>query len=219
MNPIESKECLSIVIVEDHSLMREVFNKACSEFGHKVVGSVGTGTEAVAIVLSQQPQLLILDLSLPDLDGFAVMETIRGRGYHPRTLAVSSHCDTNTVWRIEKAEFDGFIDKRTAIMRDLCDALVALSLGRKYFSDTFTAARRQRHHDPLAFNKILSSRQQAILSLIGELLPDGEIAERMEITRQTAEKHRFRILRRLGLNTRNELVRYALEHGLVKLTR
>src|ERR1700712_1433083 len=104
------------------------------------------------------------------------------------------------------------------MIRDLGDALAALAHGRKYFSETFISARQKRHYDPLAFNKILSDRQQEILSLIGELLDDNEIAGRMEITSQTAEKHRFRILHRLGLRTRNELVRYAHKHGLVKLT-
>lgn len=218
MNPFEANDGLSIVVVEDHALMREVFCKACMELGHRVVAAVDTGAKAITAILSQQPQLLILDLALPDLDGFAVWETIQGRGQHPRTLAVSSHCDANTIWRVEKARFDGFVDKRASMLRDLGDAVFALSQGRKYFSETFVTARQKRHHDPLAFHKILSDRQQEILSLIGELLNDDEIAGRMEITSQTAEKHRFRILRRLGLHTRSELVRYAHKHGLVKLT-
>jgi len=75
MNAVESNECLSIVVVEDHSLMREVFCRACIEFGHKVVGAVDTGTKAIATILAQQPQLLILDLALPDMDGFTGWQT------------------------------------------------------------------------------------------------------------------------------------------------
>ena len=203
-----------IVIVEDHQMFREVLRKICvQELRHEVVGEAGDGRRAVEVVLATAPDLVLLDLHLPNLDGFGVVAALRQAQPEVRILVLSSHCDNYTVFRVEHAHIQGFVDKNTSAVAVLKQAIAAVSAGRVYFSETFRRLKAERHRDPHSFDKLLTDREQAVLTLIGEPLTDREIARRLGIAPETAEKHRFNLLRKLGLQTSAELVRYAADHG------
>jgi DNA-binding NarL/FixJ family response regulator len=203
-----------IVIVEDHVMFREVLRKVCvQELRHEVVGEAGDGRRAVALVLEQSPDLVLLDLHLPNLDGFGVVEALRQAAPQVRILVLSSHCDDYTVFRAEHARIQGFVDKNTSAVAALKSAITAVSEGRMYFSEAFNRIKAARHGDPFSFDKLLTDRERAVLALIGEPLTDREVARRLGIAMETAEKHRFNLLRKLGLQTTAELVRYAADHG------
>src|ERR1041384_2056843 len=100
-----------IVIVEDHLMFREVLRKVCAvELKHDVVGEAADGRTAVEMVKSKRPDLVLLDLHLPGLDGFGVAEAIRRIAPATRILVLSSHCDEYTVFRAEQAHVQGFVD-------------------------------------------------------------------------------------------------------------
>lgn len=205
---------MRIVIVEDHLMFREVLRKVCvQELGHQVVGEADDGERAVEIVARTKPDLLLLDLHLPSLDGFAVVEAVRERAPHVKILVLSSHCDEYTVFRSERAHVQGFVDKNTNSVAMLKSAIGAVAQGRVWFSDVFVKAKAARHRDPRSFDKLLTDRERAVLMLVGLPLSDAEIARELEISEETVEKHRFNILRKLELQTTTELVRYAREHG------
>ena len=195
-------------------MFREVLRKVCvQELRHEVVGEAGDGRRAVALVLEQSPDLVLLDLHLPNLDGFGVVEALRQAAPQVRILVLSSHCDDYTVFRAEHAQIQGFVDKNTSAVATLKRAITAVSEGRVYFSEAFNQIKAARQRDPLSFDKLLTDRERAVLALIGEPLTDREIAGRLRITRETAEKHRFNLLKKLGLQTTAELIRYAADHG------
>ena len=205
---------MRILIVEDHLMFREVLRKVCAgELQHEIVGEAGDGKTAVGLALTTAPDLVLLDLHLPNLDGFGVLDAVRRVAPELRVLLLSSHCDAYTVFRAEKANVQGFVDKNTNTVGVLKEAINAVSKGGVYFSETFKTMKAQRHKDPRSFDKLLTPRERAVLPLLGEPLDDVEIASRLGVSIGTAEKHRFNIRRKLGLDTAAELARYAREHG------
>jgi DNA-binding NarL/FixJ family response regulator len=209
-----------IVIVEDHLMFREVLRKVCTEdLQHVVAAEASDGLHAVRVVRDARPDLVLLDLHLPGLDGFGVVEEIRKISAQIRVLVLSSHCDEYTVFQAERAHVNGFVDKNTNTVATLKKAIDAVAEGKVWFSETFLKVKSARHRDPNSFDKLLTDRERAVLMLLGQPLSDVEVAQRLDISQETVEKHRFNILRKLDLRTTTELVRYAREHGFTLAAR
>lgn len=201
-------------------MFREVLRKVCADdLQHEVAGEAGDGRRAVELVVRTMPDLVLLDLHLPGLDGFGVVEAIRRSAPEIRILVLSSHCDEYTVLCAERAHVQGFVDKNTNSVAKLKEAIAAVAQGRVWFSEAFLAVKAARHRDPHSFDKLLTRRERAVLALVGELLNDDEVARRLEISKETVEKHRFNLLRKLDLRTKTDLERYAREHGFTLAAR
>ena len=201
-------------------MFREVLRKVCAvDLGHDVVGEAGDGQQAVQIVAETRPHLVLLDLHLPTLDGFGVVEAIRKHAPQVKILVLSSHCDEYTVFRSERAHVQGFVDKNTNSVAMLQAAIGAVAQGRVWFSDAFLKAKAARLRDPRSFDKILTERERDVLALVGLPLSDAEISAELNIAIETVEKHRFNILRKLELHSTTELVRYARDHGFTLTAR
>ncbi len=195
-------------------MFREVLRKICeADLQHKVVGDAADGRRAVEVVKETKPDMVLLDLHLPNLDGFGVIEEIRKFAPDVLILVLSSHCDDFTVYRAEKAGVQGFVDKNTNSVEALKEAIGLVSRGKTSFSEAFKRIRAQRHADPQSFDKVLGNRERTVLALVGQSLRDNEIAERLGISEQTVSTHRLHIIRKLGLTNTTELVRYARDHG------
>lgn len=195
-------------------MFREVLRRVCArDLHHEVVGEAADGTSALELVARTSPDLLLLDLHLPDLDGFGVIESLRQAAPKVRILVLSSHCDEYTVFRVEKARVQGFVDKNTNTVAILKAAITAAGQGKTFFSESFLRIKTARHNNPHSFDKLLTARERAVLSLIGEPQSDREIAVHLGISAETVEKHRFNLLGKLALQTTTELARYAREHG------
>lgn len=195
-------------------MFREVLRKVCTDdLMHSVVAEADDGRRAVEVVARTLPDLVLLDLHLPNLDGFEVVGEIRKILPSVKVLVLSSHCDEYTVFRAERARVQGFVDKNTNTVETLKCAITTVAGGRVWFSDAFQRAKSARHRDPKSFDKLLTDRERAVLTLIGAPLTDLEISLRLGISVETVEKHRFNILRKLEIPSTTELARYAREHG------
>ena len=195
-------------------MFREVLRKVCAqELRHEVVGEAGDGRSAVLLVLEMKPDLVLLDLHLPNLDGFAVVDALQLAMPRVRILVLSSHCDDYSVFRAEKARVHGFVDKNTNTVAVLKEAITAVGEGGRFFSATFRRIKAARHRDTHSFDKLLTDRERTVLALIGEPLNDPEIAARLGLSEETVEKHRSNIRHKLDLHGAAELVRYAQDHG------
>jgi len=215
---LASSSCpMTIVIVEDHVLTRDLLRVLCEgELGHQVVGEAGRGPEAVETILRCKPDLVLLDLHLPEMGGLSVVEAIRRAGCHPRILALSSFCDEYTFHCIERIGLNGFVDKMKSLVEHLKEAIGTIASGRTYFSETYQSIGQAHRSNPQAFDKILTASEQRIMTMIGDMLTDREIAQRLEIRDLTVEKHRSNILRKLGVRHRIGLALYARQHGLTQ---
>ena len=195
-------------------MFREVLRKVCSvDLKLQVAAEVGDGLEAVAAVERVQPDLVLLDLHLPNLDGFGVIDEIRKSSPGIKVLVLSSHCDEYTVFCSERARVQGFVDKNTNSVESLKAAITAVADGKVWFSPAFQQIKAARRRDPKSFDKLLTDRERDVLALIGTPLTDEEISQRLVISNETVEKHRFNILKKLELKTTTELARYARDHG------
>ena len=209
---------MRIVIAEDEQMFREVLKRICTEeFGHELAGFAGDGEEAIRLVASVRPDLLLLDLDLPKLNGFAVAEAVRRVSRTTRIVAVTASRASYTLYRVERAAFDGYIDKGTSSLGALREAIAAVALGRRYHSPVFAAVKEARLRDPNAFDKVLSNRELEVLSLIGLSLNDEEIGGSLGICAKTVETFRHRILKKLGVRGTPKLIRFAIEKGFTQV--
>jgi DNA-binding NarL/FixJ family response regulator len=204
---------VKILVVEDQELFREMFVKACREAGFPVVAEAADGNAAIHLAKSLKPDLVLLDIELPKADGFTVIEQARLTHPTAKFLVLSSICNAFTVYRLERARVQGFIDKNTGAIAQVKQALERMSQGKIYFSETFEAARRARWEDFQSFDRTLSERQVEVLRMVGDLRSDQEIAEALGISTDTVEKHRSNIGARIGTATRIAMERWAQEKG------
>ncbi len=208
---------MRIVIAEDEQMFREVERRVCTEFGHEVVGEACDGVEAVRVVAAQLPDILLLDLDLPRLNGFAVARTVKQLSQATLVLAVTASRGSYTLFRIERSGFDGYVDKGANSLTSLRAALTAGSCRQRYHSPTFVAGKAARLRDPKAFDKLLSDRELEVLSLIGLAQNDDEIGESLGICARTAETFRHRILKKLGVHGTPKLIRLAIDLGFTQV--
>ena len=199
-------------------MFRQLIAKLCvAELGCEVVGAVANGRDAVRMVARLQPDLVILDLYLPDLDGFAVTDEIRLLSPATRILMMSAHCDQNTLFKVAHAGADGFLDKGTDTIATLQQAVTAVLNGRHFWSARFRAARRAWQSDPRSPFKILSDWECRVLALIAQCATDREIATRLGIAPRTVKTHRSNLLHRLGIKSTPKLIAYACSLGFAHL--
>jgi DNA-binding NarL/FixJ family response regulator len=201
------------VVVEDQEFLRDVLSQICKrDLGHERVLTAADGAEGLRVILANSPSLVLLDLEMPKLDGFAVIELARRAGLNPRFLVFSAFLDDFTVYRVEQAKVFGFIAKRDQGLESLRNAISTVKSGAMFFSAEFVALRDARHRDPASFDKILSDREISVLQHLGELESDADIGAALEIAEATVAKHRYNIGFKLKLSPM-ELVRYARKHG------
>ena len=197
-------------------MFREMLRRICSETPDiDVVVEAENGLEAVRSIISFNPEAVLLDLLLPGLDGFEVIRQIRKTGRRPRVLAISGDCSPYLVFRLEQAEVQGFIDKRTQTLATVREALCALQANRAYFSNRFLKLQSQLRRDPKAFAKLLTRQQMTVLSLVAEQLTDSVIARRLGVEARTVEAHRTIIMRKLDLHSRVDLIHFACAQGFI----
>lgn len=205
---------MKLLLVEDQVMFREAIRKACErDLGHQVVGECGTGAEAIALTRKLEPDALLLDISLPDIDGLTVVDRLNRAELFPKVLLLSSHCDDYTLFRVEKSGIAGYVDKNANSSAVLGEALQALAAGRCYYSAVYQAVRERRRQNPRAFTKVLTEWELEILALIGLGLSDEEIAARLELSPRTVQTHRSTILRKLRIPNTPKLMRFAIENG------
>lgn len=215
-----SHPTMKILIVEDHPIFREILQRILTDwFVQATVVCANDGTTAIRHLQEQSFTHLLLDLQLTDIDGFEVADTAKKSIPDIRIITLTSHCDEYTVYRAEKLRIRGFVDKRTAIPFNFHQAIANVEADGVYYSPSFLRLKQERMKNSMSFDKILSERELSMLELIATPFSDREIATELGLSPNTVEKHRFNILRKLGLNTTTELVRFARLRGIVRTPR
>lgn len=206
---------MKIVIVEDQLILREALCRACAEqFHHEVVAAVDDGSRAIEAILRTRPDAVILDLELPVLDGFTVIETVRIAGCEARFVVLSGFLDPFTVYRVQQLHVSGFVDKNASGMERLGEALAVVAKGGVFFTEAFQKQAAERRKDPRAFDKLLTDREREILRLMGDLLTDQQIATALQMTPHRVSNLRVSIQSKLGLDSRIEVTQYARSRGI-----
>ena len=208
---------MNILIVDEHIVFREILESLCSNLlGDVAVTCVADGASAIRLCQSQMFSLPLLDLQLPDIDSFDIADAAAALKPDIPILALSSHCNEYNVFRAEKRRVRGFVDKRVATISVLHEAITRVAANSPYFSPSFLRLKSERIRDTMSFDKILSERELEVLALVAAPFSNQEIAAELGISPQTVEKHRFNILRKLGLHTTAQLVRFGRRRGIVR---
>ena len=212
---------INVLLVEDHSVVREGLRALLqTEPDMEVVGEAADGLEAVKLVRKTAPEVVVMDISLPVLNGLDASLQILRACPSTKILALSSYDDSNCVEEMTEAGVKGFLSKRTAGTY-LVEAIRAVRGGKTFYSPE--VAKRVREQQAARANSgrggknpfALTQREQEVLQLIAEGFPNKAIAVELGISIKTVEKHRQGAMNKLGIHEVAGLTRYALSQGLV----
>lgn len=185
------------------------------------VREANTGRGGVEACREFKPDLVILDLGLPDIDGLRVVDELReGIGNATtRFLVVSGYCDAYTLYRADEARVHGFVSKADDSADVIKYAISLVGSGGTYYCDAFMKARNNRQGDAHFFGKLLSKREQYLLELIALGLSDDEIAAVAKIASSTVQTHRKHISHKLEISGTPKLIAFAHATGFTSLLR
>jgi DNA-binding NarL/FixJ family response regulator len=212
---------LRILVADDHALMRRGIKSLIgSHPGWEICGEAHTGREAVTKADELRPDIVILDISMPSLNGVDAAKRIRRVLPETEILMLSIHYSDQLILDILKLGIRGYIVKSDSD-RDLVIALEALANHKPFFTPRATELilRNYNQGDPVdvsePIHKNLTTREREVLQLIAEGKSSKAVANSLCISSKTAETHRANIMRKLKLHTTTELVRYAMRNQII----
>ncbi len=199
-------------------MMRGLIARVCrDQFAGAAVEEAPDAQRGLALCRKLQPDLVLLDLDLPDGDGLDRVAEIRREAPKAKVIVVTSHSDDYAIYRSLERDVAAFVDKCAQPIEAVGEALAAVAAGRTFFSPVVGRAKARLRSDPQSFHKLLSPREQEILRLLGEGLSNDEVAGRAGISPQTIHSYRRNIMAKLGIHSTPELIHYAMEKGFTRL--
>ena len=210
---------IKILIADDHGVVAEGLKHLINaQPDMEVIATVGDGREAVRIAREAQPDVVVMDLSMPELNGADATRAVLERDPKCRVIILSMYAEREYVRRALKAGASGYVVKRSAA-KEVVDAIRAVFAGQRYLSpkvadvviDDYAGDEKG---DPLAR---LSAREREVLQLLAEGRTGAEIAARLALSQKTVETYRARLVEKLGIRDVAGLVKFAIQRGIVSL--
>ena len=210
------REKIRILLADDHAVVRQGFKMIlATQPDMEIVGEAGNGREALDLAGQLQPDVIVMDVAMPELNGIEATRRIADLSPRSRVLALSMHKDSVYVREILRAGARGYLLK-DSISSDLLAAVRAIARGEGYLSpgvsDAVLNDYRRHVTDPI---DLLSSREREVLQMIAEGKTNKEIATVLNLSVYTVDAHRGRIMEKLNLHSVTDLVRFAVRAGLV----
>ena len=209
---------IRILIADDHEIVAEGLKSLVeAEPGMEVIGIVPDGREAVKHARDSKPDVVVMDMSMPELNGADATRAILQNDPSCRVIVLSMYAEREYVRRALKAGALGYVVKRSAA-KEMVDAIRAVHAGQRYLSprvaDVVIEAGADDKDDLLAK---LSMREREVLQLLAEGNTGAEIAQRLSLSQKTVETYRARLVEKLGIRDLPGLVRFAIQRGIVTL--
>jgi two-component system response regulator NreC len=212
----------TIVLADDHQLVRQGLRALLeAEPDLAVVGEASQGQETIQLVEHLQPDLLVLDLMMPGLNGLEVTRQVSQRVPDTRIIVLSMRTTEAYVLEALRNGAAGYVAK-AASADELVQAVRTVTAGRRYLSSRLSERAlenyvRKAQESILDLYETLTDREREVLHLAAEGLGNAEIAARLVISPKTAATHRANLMRKLGLRNQTELVRYAMQRGIISI--
>lgn len=212
-----------VLIVDDHPLFREGLRSLIERSsGYETVGEAGSGSEALGLARELRPDLMTMDVSLPDMSGIDAVREIMSVLPSVRILMLSMHPKFDYVAEAFKAGARGYVVKEATSAR-LIQAMDALSRGEYFLDgqvsqDIVAKLMAGPEKEPAIQDErygLLSSREQQVMRMVAEGVSSKEIASRLDLSAKTIENHRANLMKKLDVHSKLELVRYAAKLGLI----
>jgi DNA-binding NarL/FixJ family response regulator len=205
---------IQIAIVEDELMMSDILTAWIARFRDmEMVGCAADGEAGFKLCQSKQPDVALIDIRLPKLDGVDLIQQLAAKFPKMRLLAMSGLMDAYTVWRVTQSGVHGYVNK-TQSPESLIEAIRAVAGGNTFFGPVFSQVKQQWLSQPEAFQKILSEREQQILRGVAAGREDELIGAELGIAPATVEAHRKHIRQKLGVHNDRGLLAYACRWGL-----
>jgi DNA-binding NarL/FixJ family response regulator len=203
-------EDISVLLVDDHSLVRRGFRRILEDDGMKVVGEASNGLEAIRLANELKPKVVVMDLSMPQLDGVQATKEIVKDLPETQVLILSMHSDDNYVRNAMDAGAKGYLLK-SAIDVDLVGAIKEVSQGKRYIG---SGLKYVAHEQDDELHR-LTAREKQVLQLIAQGRSNKEIAALLELSVNTVSVHRANLMEKMNIHRTAELVLFAIRKGLV----
>ena len=212
----------TIVLADDHHIVRQGLRTLLeAEPEYAVVGEVADGLKVADLVEQLRPDVLVLDLMMPGLNGLEITRQVAQRSPKTRIVILSMHADEAYVLEALRHGATGYVLK-DASTADVVQAVREVAAGRHYLSRPLSeraieAYAQKAQAATLDLYDTLTTREREILQLAAESHSSTEIAARLGISPRTAETHRANLMRKLGLQSQTDLIRYAIRRGILSL--
>jgi len=213
---------IRLMLVDDHAVVRSGLRMLLeNEEDLLLIGEAGSGKEALELVTELKPDVVIMDITLPDMSGIEVTQQLKQK--HPKiaVVALTIHEDQQYFFEMLQVGASGYVPKRAA-PDDLITAIRAAHRGEMYIYPSLAKLlvgdflSRSGDEDAKETMTGLTPREQEVLSLLAEGKTNDEIAGLLSISVHTVARHRENLMGKLGLHNRSELVKYAIRKGLIK---
>lgn len=206
---------IRVLIVDDHEIIRTGITYSLSAFPDlELVGEANSGPEALQLCSKTQPDVVLMDMVMPGMDGVQATQAIKKQHPGVQILALTSFHDRERVQRVMQAGAAGYLIKGVSAS-ELAEAIRVAYGGRTILSREATEALIEFDEPRAALGHDLTEREREVLALLAKGLPNAEIAQRLTITLSTTKHHVSAILSKLGATNRAEAVVLAMEQGLV----
>jgi two-component system response regulator NreC len=213
---------IRLLLVDDHQVVRSGLRMLLSnESDVEIVGDAGTARAALELVKSLKPDVVLMDIGLPDLSGIDATREIKRTNPEIAVVALTIHEDEEYFFKMLEAGAGGYVPKRAA-PEELLTAIRAAAAGEVYLYPSLAKllvkdylAQEHTSEKARALDG-LTEREQEVLRYLAEGLANDGIAEALVISAKTVARHRENIMQKLGLHSRSELVRYAIRKGIIK---
>ena len=214
---------ISAVLVDDHPILRKGLRALLEDEDNcRVIGEASDGLTAIELIARLQPDVAIIDVQLPDLNGLEVARRVCDQAPQTKVIMLSMYPDEPYVLEALRHGAVGYVLKGAATT-DLIQAVHVAVQGRRFLSTPLTeraldayAKRAEEARQPLDRYDLLTSQEREVLQLAAQGLGNSEVGDRLAISPRTAETHRANMLRKLGLQTQTDLVRFAVSRGLIQ---
>lgn len=208
-----------VIIVEDQTAIREMLVMILkANPGYSILGETGDGQHAHELLLKDKPDLAILDIMLPGMNGVELVRRVSRQVPSMRLLVFSGHQNVSLVKETIRAGAHGFVEK-TASLAELQKGIEVVASGGSYFGPIIAELLRDAVLNPAAASSssdVLTAREREVLQLIAESHTTKEVAAKLNVSVKTADNHRTNLMRKLNLHDVASLTRYAIEIGLVE---
>lgn len=213
---------IRLLLVDDHAVIRTGLRMLLeSQRDMLIVGEAATGMEALELAERLKPDIIVMDITLPDVSGIEVTRRLKRQQPETAIVALTIHEDEQYFFEMLQAGAAGYVPKRAA-PEDLIHAIRAAHSGEIYLYPSLAKAlvsdflsRSADEPEQSALGESLTPREAEVLELLAEGLSNEEIADRLVISRHTVARHRENLMRKLRLHNRSELVKYAIRKGMI----
>ena len=215
-------ERIRVLLVDDHAILREGLKVLLTLYPDiEVVGEAGDGAQAIELVRHLNPDVVVMDMAMPGMGGLEATRRITKENHHARIIILSQHDDERYVLSVCQAGASGYMLKRSA-GDDLVNGIRTVHRGGSMLppdiAESFLRAYRSGGHlQPDAEADLLTEREREVLALVAEGRTSKDIAQLLHISQKTVMCHRANIYSKLGTHNQTELIRYAVQRGLITL--